>query len=179
MIEGKLISLQPFTPERSRRYLEWVNRADVASAVTRARPVTTLEHERWYESAVSRPDAVFFSVVVRETDEYVGNVWLWGIHPVHRSAELRILLGAGAGRGYGSEACQLLLEFAFGQLNLNKLYLYVLESNAPARKCFARAGFLEEGRLAQEYFIDGRYQDALRMGLCRQGLSDEDGSQPA
>jgi diamine N-acetyltransferase len=160
--------LRPFTADQASRYLEWVNQSEIAMAVTRARPVSPLEHQRWYESAVSRSDAVFFSVVT-EQDEYLGNVWLWGVHPVHRTAELRILLGpdAARGRGYGTQSCRLLLDFAFRQLNLNKVYLYVLESNVAARRAFEKAGFTEEGRLAQEFFVDGHYQDALRLAAFR------------
>jgi RimJ/RimL family protein N-acetyltransferase len=165
MYDGQRVSLQPFTPDQSRQYLEWVNDSAVAMAVTRALPVSPLEHQRWYESAVTRSDAVFFSVVTRETQEYVGNVWLWGVHSVHRSAELRILLGSptARGRGYGSESCELLLDFAFRHLNLNKVYLYVLESNVAARRTFEKAGFRQEGLLTGEFYVDGRYQNALRM----------------
>ena len=37
----------------------------------------------------------------------MGNVWLWGVHPVNRNGELRILLGE-PGKGYGTEASRLL-----------------------------------------------------------------------
>jgi diamine N-acetyltransferase len=105
---------------------------------------------------------VVFSILVGE--DYVGNVWLWGIHPVHRQAELRIVMNpAFAGKGHGTAACRALLDFAFQQLNLNKVFLYVLQSNLAARRCFEKAGLRDEGVLKQEFFVDGHYVDAVRM----------------
>lgn len=168
MFVGQNVTLGPFTEEQSGLYLKWVNQSDTARFVTRCVPVTALEHQRWYESSVSRSDAVFFSVTSNHTDRYLGNVWLWGIHPQHRSAELRILIGE-PGKGYGTEACRMLLDFAFNSLNLNKVYLYVLAANSAARHIFAKVGFQEEGLLKQEFFLDGAYQDAYRMAVTRSG----------
>jgi RimJ/RimL family protein N-acetyltransferase len=170
MYAGEKVTLAPFTEEYSEIYRAWVNQSETARMVTRCLPVTAIEHRRWYESCMNRSDAVFFSVVANDTDRYMGNVWLWGIHPQHRTAELRILIGdsTAQGKGYGTEACRLLLDFSFRQLNLNKVYVYVLGSNGPARRTFEKAGFRPEGTLPQEFFLDGAYQDALRMSVLRQ-----------
>jgi RimJ/RimL family protein N-acetyltransferase len=169
MIYGEKVFLGPFTREHSQEYWQWVNQSDLARQVTRCLPVSEIEHQQWYESSVKRSDAVFFSVTSKATQQYLGNVWLWGVTPVHRSAELRILLGRSdeQNRGLGTEACRLLLKFAFEQLNLNKVYLYVLADNTPARKAFSKSGFIEEGTLKEEFYLDGRYQDALRMSILR------------
>lgn len=169
IMRGDRISLGQFTQEHSMRYLEWVNDSTIATSLTRTLPVTEREHLKWYESSVGRADAVFFSVSHNESEEYLGNVWLWGLHTIHRSAELRILLSPeSAGKGFGTEACKLMLEFAFARLNLNKVFLYVWEKNTSARRTFEKAGFKEEARLTQEYYLEGRYHDGLRMALLRQ-----------
>ena len=169
MYVGTRVTLGPFSEEQAGLYLQWVNQSDTARFVTRCLPVTGLEHRRWYESCLARSDAVFFSVTCNQTQRYVGNVWLWGIHPQHRSAELRILIGDSTvqGKGYGTEACRMLIDFAFRHLNLNKVFLYVLGSNPAARRTFEKAGFREEGKLSQEYFLDGAYQDGYRMAILR------------
>lgn len=168
-MQGDKVRLGPFTPEHSEIYLGWVNNPSIARQLTRCLPVTSLEHRGWYESCIRRNDAVFFSVTSRTDEVYVGNVWLWSVSNVHRSAELRILLGVDQqkGKGYGTEACELLLQFAFGSLNLNKVYLYVLADNLPARRTFEKAGFSIEGTLGEEFYLDGAYVDALRMSVLR------------
>lgn len=163
------VNLCPFTWEQAQDYLEWVNQAETAERLTRTLPVTPLEHQRWYESLVQRNDTVVFSVLTMDTQDYIGNVWLWGIHPIHRTAELRVLLGPSKakGKGYGSDAVGGLVRYAFEQLNLNKVFLYVRADNAPAIRAFEKAGFQLEARLKQEYYSQGQYSDALRMCVLR------------
>lgn len=164
MYQLEKITLAPFTWEQAQVYRDWVNQEESARWLTRSLPVTPLEHQRWYENLVQRQDAVVFSVLENKSGEYLGNVWLWGVHPVHRSAELRILLGPRAkGKGYGSEACRGLLRFAFNDLNLHKVYLYVLNHNKAAVRAFEKAGFVSEGVLKDEFFVASKYEDALRM----------------
>lgn len=164
MYRREHITLAPFTWDQAQVYLDWVNQEEIAHWLTRALPVTPLQHQRWYESLVQRQDVVVFSVLENDTGAYLGNVWLWAVHPVHRSAELRILLGPQAkGKGYGTAACQGLLRFAFQDLNLRKVYLYVLNHNKAAVRTFEKAGFTSEGVLKDEFFVAGKYEDALRM----------------
>jgi RimJ/RimL family protein N-acetyltransferase len=82
---------------------------------------------------------------------------------VNRNAELRILLGGEPVPGSGSRACKLLLRFAFEKLGLHKVYLYVSAVNPRARRAFEKAGFVEEGVLKEEFFLDGRFTDVYRM----------------
>ena len=162
------VTLTPFTWEHAQTYLDWVNQEEIARWLTRSLPVSPLEHQRWYENLMQRQDVVVFSVVENGSSTYLGNVWLWGVHPVHRSAELRILMGPSAkGKGYGTEACKGLLRFAFRDLNLNKVFLYVLSHNAAAVRTFEKSGFVSEGSLHQEFFMAGKYEDALRMSVLR------------
>jgi|LSQX01.3.fsa_nt_gb RimJ/RimL family protein N-acetyltransferase len=188
MYRGKLVSLRPFTEAESARYLEWLNTAEAASQLGRALPVTPMEHRAWYEGLVGRHDAVVFAVYPEEDSRYIGNVWLWDIHPIHRSAELRIFLGdpEARGRGYGTDACRVLLDFSFRRLNLHKVYVYVLASNPRARRTFEKAGFREEGLLRDEFYVDGSYRDVLRMSALATDpwpppalAASEDGQEPS
>jgi len=188
MYRGKLVSLRPFTETESARYLEWLNTVEAASQLARALPVTPLEHRNWYESLVGRQDAVVFAVYPEEDSRYIGNVWLWGIHPIHRNAELRIFLGdpEARGLGYGTDACRVLLDFAFRRLNLHKVHVFVLASNPRARRTFEKAGFREEGLLRDEFYVDGSYRDVFRMSALATDpwpppalAASEDGHEPS
>lgn len=168
MYKLEKVTLAPFTWEQAQVYLGWVNQEETAHWLTRSLPVSPVEHQRWYESLMQRQDAVVFSVLDHEGGEYLGNVWLWGVHTVHRSAELRIVMDPQAkGKGYGTEACRGLLRFAFQDLNLHKVYLYVLHHNKAAVRAFEKAGFVSEGLLKDEFFVAGTYEDALRMAAWR------------
>ena len=165
MYDGENIRLRPFEEADSEQYRNWVNQADYATLLARALPVTKSEHENWYHSVVQRDNAVLFSVETKSEQLYVGNVWLWNVHWINRNAELRILLGhpEAQGKGYGTEACRLLLEVAFQRLGLHKVYLYVSDVNPRAKRTFEKAGFVEEGRLRGEFYLEGAFRDAFRM----------------
>jgi RimJ/RimL family protein N-acetyltransferase len=97
---------------------------------------------------------------------------LLSIQPVHRNAELRIRLGEPdrCGRGLGTEAVRLLVAFAFADLNLERVYLYVQERNQRAIRCYEKAGFRSEGLLRRHAFVDGAYQNIVVMGVNREDM---------
>jgi RimJ/RimL family protein N-acetyltransferase len=109
------------------------------------------------------------AVCVRETGQHVGSITLRNIDWVARHGELGLLIGEAAarGKGFGRSAVRQLLDHAFSDLGLQRIYLYVLEANAPAIKVYESCGFVLEGRLRRHAFKDGALRDLLVMGLCR------------
>lgn len=167
LINDGVLGLFPFEVDDSQLYRQWVNDEETAALLGRATPVTEAGHESWYKSITGSSSSVVFAVRHLSTDRYLGNVWLHEIHWVHRNAELRILLGAPmeGEKGLGTRACQLLVRFAFNKLGLHKVYLYVSSANPRAKRAFEKAGFVEEGLLREEFFIDGRFLDVHRMAV--------------
>lgn len=94
----------------------------------------------------------------------VGLVELVEINHIHRRAEFQIIIAPGhQGKGYAQEATHLAMEYAFTVLNLYKLFLVVDSDNQAALAVYSKLGFLEEGRLRHEFFVNGEYKDAIRM----------------
>jgi RimJ/RimL family protein N-acetyltransferase len=80
-------------------------------------------------------------------------------------AELGLMVAAGARRrGIGSALIEEAIRWARG-LGIVKLELTVFPHNAPAIALYRKLGFREEGVLSRRYLIDGRYIDAMLMGL--------------
>jgi RimJ/RimL family protein N-acetyltransferase len=79
---------------------------------------------------------------------HIGNVMYYNIDLGRREAELGITIGDPAfwGRGYGTEAVTLLVDYVFTRTALTRLYLHTLDWNVRAQRCFARAGFRDCGR---------------------------------
>lgn len=161
------IALTPFEREDLPRVLAWVNDPELCRAVDRVLPVTALEHARWYESLITRTDAVTFAI--RFETETIGLCGLKAIHPRSRNAELWIYLGdeTRRGQGLGRRAVELLTRFGFDQMNLHRIHLHVADYNTAACRLYLSCGFQEEGRDREHIYIDGKYHDAIRMGLLR------------
>ena len=60
-----------------------------------------------------------------------------------------------------------MLIHGFETLNLNRIYLYVFETNLRAIHVYEKLGFATEGRLRQAIYRNGRYSDALLMSMLR------------
>ena len=79
------------------------------------------------------------------------------------------LVTAGTGvHGYGTEALQMLMRYAFSELNLFRLAALVPEYNQAAIHLFQKAGFIEEVRRREALNRDGRRWDLIHLGLLRE-----------
>ena len=77
------------------------------------------------------------------------------------------MAGALSGAISGAVAATGAVLAAFAVLNLHKVYLVVDVENAAAIHVYRTVGFVTEGELREEFFADGRYRNALRMGILQ------------
>jgi len=129
------------------------------------------------ESRFDRLGYGLWALEVVETGEFIGVTGLHGLSVRHRHVQFGISIGVKAmwGKGYGTEAAQLLVRHAFQTLNLNRVQLDVYEFNQKAIRCYEKAGFQIEGRLRESFFAEGRYWDTLVMGILRSEWRPEQG----
>jgi len=102
--------------------------------------------------------------IAEAASERIGLVELVEIDYIHRRAEFQIMIAPEfQGRGYAKQATKLAMQYAFSTLNLFKLYLVVDAENKKAIHIYEEMGFIKEGDLIQEFFVEGEYHDAIRM----------------
>lgn len=127
--------------------------------------------ERWFEAYMaSRSTNVRLAICEAETCQLIGVVYLLQIDWLTRSSEYAIQIGetASQGSGAGYQATVKTLEHAFGDLNLKRVYLTVLESNERAISLYQKIGFVEEGKLRKAAFKNGRYADLIQMSILKE-----------
>ncbi len=100
----------------------------------------------------------------------IGGCGFFNLDDRNRSAEFGISIGDKTcwDKGYGTEAVRLLCRHGFDTLNLNRIYLRVLETNPRAIRAYEKAGFTHEGRQRQAWYKDGRYLDFLVMSILKE-----------
>lgn len=109
------------------------------------------------------------SFILQDGDEVVGLIQLFTIEYIHRKAEFAIIIDPlHQGKGYALKATHLSIEYAFRNLNLNKLYLYVDVINDKAIHIYKKAGFTEEAVLKDEFFVNGDYHDIVYMSCFQE-----------
>ena len=88
---------------------------------------------------------------------------------VHRRAEFQIIISPDyQGKGLASRAAKLAMDYGFTVLNLYKLYLIVDKENEKAIHIYRKLGFMVEGELIHEFFINGQYRNTIRMCIFQQ-----------
>src|SRR4051794_5371354 len=168
------------------RYARWVNQVEVTVG-TDGLGILTPETEReWLqrvmkEDAERRPASASFTVYDRSDLTPVGTTGLFRIDHRDRTAEFGIELGERRGRGLGTEAARLKLDWAFTVLSLHNVMLRAFATNERALRSYLRAGFREIGRrreaaLVRGAFVDEVYMDALSTEFTGSVLRPAGGS---
>lgn len=172
---GPNVRLVPIGPDHLETARQWVNDPEVAERVLRCLPVHPRDQQRWYETAVDRPDRFVFAIETLADGRHIGTTGLYHVDWIHRRAEFWIIIGPreARGRGFGTEAAKLIVGYAFDSLNLHKVYAHADEANAPALSAFRKAGFRDEALLQQEYYIRGRYHNIRRLCVFREDRKTE------
>jgi RimJ/RimL family protein N-acetyltransferase len=87
--------------------------------------------------------------------------------PDWRTTDLSIILGEpdSWGRGYGTEAITLLMDYAFGALNAHRIAIGVVGFNARALRFYEKVGFRREGIQRDGYYYNHSYHDFVMMSI--------------
>ncbi|WP_233573237.1 GNAT family N-acetyltransferase [Leptotrichia sp. OH3620_COT-345] len=72
------------------------------------------------------------------------------------------------GKGYGTEAVNLILDYGFSLLNLRSISLSVFEYNEIGYNLYKKVGFREVGRLRKKIEIMGEIYDEIIMDILKE-----------
>ena len=64
-----------------------------------------------------------------------------------------------------SAAIAAILDWAFREAGLHKVWLMIFRENQRAHRTYRRLGFVDEGVLREEYFHQDRWRDMVRMSM--------------
>ena len=169
MLENGRLLLRPVElTDANETYRSWMNDPAVMQYTESRFQAHSLEQIRQYvESVQADAGSRFFAIVEKASGKHIGNIKIGHIHPVHRHADVGIIIGdkASWGKGYATESLQMVAGYARQSLHLHKLMAGIYANNIGSIQAFLKAGFVAEGRFACHWFCDGEYVDGLQMGL--------------
>ena len=173
MLESERLLLRPIElADVNEAYRSWMNDPVVMQYTESRFQTHSLEQIRQYvESVQADAGSRFFAIVEKESGKHIGNIKIGHIHPVHRHADVGIIIGdkASWGKGYATESLRLVAGYARESLKLHKLTAGIYANNIGSIQAFLKAGFVVEGRFSRHWFCDGEYVDGLQMGLLLEG----------
>ncbi|XXF76820.1 GNAT family protein [Myxococcaceae bacterium GXIMD 01537] len=167
---GPRVYFRPLEREDAPALASFVNHPEVRRTVLTHRPMSVGAEEAFLASLSSSASDIMFAIVLREGGVLLGATGLHKLEPRDRRAEFGLLIGARGhwGQGHGTEATRLMLDYAFGTLNLHKVTLEVFSNNPAGLRVYEKAGFTREGLLRQQHYVEGRYVDGIVMGMLRE-----------
>lgn len=172
MIAHGSVYLRPAERSDVPLFVAWFNDYATSRTLGLRAPMSIPMEEQWFERAVADQgkSGYHFVACLLEDDRPIGTIGLFDLDLNNGNAGLGISIGSAAdrGRGLGTDMLRALLEWAFGQLRLERVWLDVYDFNSGARRVYERVGFVEEGVLRHAIFREGAYRDIHRMAILRE-----------
>ena len=161
------VSIRRFTKGDIKDKIRWINDERNNQYLHYDLPLEYDKTVSWFEQAAGRSDR--HDAIIEVDGKPVGLIGLLNIDQKNGKAEYYITLGEQEykGKGIASKASTLLLDYAFNQLDLNKVYLYTEVANITAQRLFERIGFKKEGLLKDDLWVGGKGIDRYFYGICR------------
>jgi RimJ/RimL family protein N-acetyltransferase len=171
MFNGELVTLGPIQHDYLPRYVEWLNDWEVRRflAPTLPHPFTMQDEEDWFNRQRNDSSARHFALLTRAEGKLIGNCGLHQVDWTNRNAIFGIFIGDKNywGRGFGTDATQTLLRYAFEEANLHRVELEVFDLNPRGIHVYEKCGFKLEGVRRQALFREGQWHDEHIMAILR------------
>jgi len=175
MIIGKKIILRRVEKEDLERIAEWRNTPEINKYFFNLFPICKSNQERWFEQLINSSDRILFIIEDKKNKKPIGTAGLQNIDFKNQNAEYgNILIGEleYRGKGYAVDATTTLLKFSFEEMNLERIYIYVLEFNSRSIKPSEKIGFHKEGILRRAFFTQGKFVDIILMAILRKEFQE-------
>ena len=144
-MNDKLVCLQPFGEEHLEKTFVWVQRVEFRKSFNFLKNVNWDDHVRWFNNLRNNDTQKHFAIYNRENNQHIGNCGLKYINKVKRNCEIWVYIGDAQNycKGFGTSAANQLIYYAFYDLDMETLYLYVAKNNIAARRLYGKLGFEE------------------------------------
>ena len=180
ILTGNRVRLRPITVDDAPDMFAALS-DEASMRLTGTQDTFTFEQvEKFCERISQADDRVDYAITLisDESETYIGEVVLNEFDFENRSANFRIALNSASnfGKGYGSEATRLIVEYGFRTLNLHRIELEVYDFNPRAQHVYEKAGFVKEGVKRDVLLWDGKWQSAIVMSILETDyFADEEG----
>ena len=160
-MQGENIDLLVKNKEHIDFYVKWINDPSVGKFLSVYLPVTTEDIKKEWFPEFQDEKNIWFEIWHKEDQKPLGMVGLFKIIHPYRRGEIGVFIGEVDywGKGIGTEAVKMIINYAFDVLNLHKIVAEVSVTNSGSIAMFNKLGFIEEGNLKDHEFIDGDWID--------------------
>lgn len=170
-LTGRRVCLRPFGKDDAKYLQKWSNDAELRKLIGEVKPMSQAETEKFYEELSADKDRMWFVIVLRGNDRVIGEAGLLRMFRPWRTTDMTVIIGEKDvwGRGYGTDAGRLLLDYAINRLGFHRVSIGVVGFNERALRFWEGLGFKREGVERDGYYCDNKHSDFIMMSI----LEDE------
>jgi RimJ/RimL family protein N-acetyltransferase len=173
MIIGDTVRLRGIDKEDLPLFVSWLNDPDVRRYLSLYTPLSNAQEVKWFEDLANHclaEQPLMIEVQNEKGWKAVGDISYINVDQQSRNAELGVFIGDKEfwGKGIGTKAISLMLDYGFKTLNFHRVYLRVFAPNQRGVHCYEKIGFKHEGNMREAYFLDGEYVDVLFMSILKE-----------
>lgn len=143
--------------------LEWRNHVSVRKEMYQDHIISIEEHSKFIEK-LKYDDKNYYWILKNKNGDCMGTIYLNKLDFRNKNAYFGIYSNPSI-KGVGCLLIECLKKLAFDIVNLHTLKLEVIAINERAINFYKKSGFIEEGRLKEFVFKDGRWHDVIVMGI--------------
>jgi [ribosomal protein S5]-alanine N-acetyltransferase len=184
-LEGTQVFLAPFAERHlmDPAYRGWLADREVVQYLGRPEYFSAVPFDdirAYVERLWANDRCSFFAVHVKAGGAFVGTTKVtFGekTGPVPDVADVGVMIGdrGSWGKGLATDALRATCRHAFETLGARRLTAGTMAPNVAVLRAFVRIGFVEEGRLRQQFVLDGQCADHVLLGCLRGELKADDG----
>jgi len=148
--------------------VKWVNDEQIRNLLI-SDYISETKTKKWLDEIYKYNTRKEFMICLKATNEAIGFTSLKNIDLLNSKAELSMLIGCKElwGKGYAKEARRMIINYAFNEIGLNKIYTFNWSKNKKIINLNQKLGFKIDGILRSDIFFKGEFRDMLVMSLLK------------
>ena len=169
MLRGRETGLRAIEADDLPQLLAWRNDPRLRRFFREYRELNLAQQRQWFDTKVNNDPATrMFAIVELTTQRLIGACGLCYIDWVNRTADFSIYLGADdlyIDERLAPDAAITMIDFAFGELGLNRLWSEIYAFDQAKSRFFERMEFALDGRHRETHWAEGAWHDSLYYSL--------------
>lgn len=171
-MKNKQIYLRKVRIEDALAYQESTTNEEIRYMTGTPREYTLEEIKIHIKRIIEDTSREDYAICLNETKEMIGELSILDIDSPNHAAVFRIAMNHTnhTGKGFGTEAMELIIDHVFNDLKLNRLQLEVFSHNVRGIRAYEKVGFVKEGILREALFYEENYSDEIIMSILKSDL---------
>ncbi len=170
---GARVQLRAMEESDAEAFLPCINDPEIRAVLLVRFPRSLKSEREWIATVTGEkdpPSNILWAVELRREERLIGAIGMHRIEWPRRRAMTGMFLFPEAMRnkGYGTEAKNLVIDYAFAELGMWSLWTTVFEGNAASIRAIEKQGYHRGGVMRQTTLVKGVWKDEIYFDMLRE-----------